>query len=114
MCFQKWRCLLLPAPTVNTEPGSTFEVAPRRKCQTNLNFAPPILLFKSLCAYDQLARNFLELKIFVCASAFFFLFGPPPPFLANATGVKEVPAYSPAKILPRIVAQDKETNSVVI
>lgn len=27
---------------------------------------------------------------------------------------KEVPVYSPAKILPQIVAQDKETNSVLI
>ena len=42
----------------------------------------------------------------------FFLFFIPHKWYT--TGVKEAPTYSLAKILPQIVAQDKETNGVLI
>jgi len=35
-------------------------------------------------------------------------------FSPLTTGVKEAPTYSLAEILPQIVAQDKETNGVLI
>lgn len=56
----------------------------------------------------QKAKTFLSWSFYACQPNFFI------PHKWHTTGVKEVPTYSLAKILPQTVAQDKETNGLLI
>ncbi len=105
-----WRCLLLFVLTVNIELKGTLKVAQTWKRHNPL--APPENSTCQSCSsriYAHITQTFLSGSFYACQSNFFFNL-----HKWHTTGVKEVPTYSLAKILPQTVAQDKETNGVLI